>query len=185
MQAWKDDYPWLRLAFRQIGPGGKAASDEWRVRIEDLLGTTLDYKVRPDGTATVWCGSSSHDFRHEPTPKELLEGLAGAYRKEAERMGLHAGPVVVATGEGPIEIPGSAKDELLAEMRLRGGGEAVVQALAAGAAGEVSLGRDEKIVVFDALWALAEKAGGQARIDPQLALLRERLRDEIAAGSSA
>ena len=180
VQKWKDDYPWLRLAFKHIGPGGKAASEEWRVRIEDLLGTTLDYQVRPEGTATVWCGSSAHAFRHEPTPKELLEGLADAYRSEAERLGLHPGPVVVATRDGPVEIPASAKDELLAEIRLRGSGEAVVQALAAGAAGEVNLGREEKIVVFDALWALDEKAGGRGRIDPQLTLLRERLRAEIA-----
>ena len=57
--------------------------------------------------------------------------------------------------------------------------------MAAGAAGEVNLGREEKIVVFDALWALDEKAGGRRRIDPQLALLRERLRAEIAEGPSA
>jgi hypothetical protein len=56
------------------------------VRIEDKLKTTLDFKVRPDGTAAVWCGMSSYDFRHDPTPKELLEGLAEAYRRELERL---------------------------------------------------------------------------------------------------
>jgi len=43
------------------------------------LKTTLDYKLRPDGTATVWCGMSDYDFHHEPTPKELPEGLADAH----------------------------------------------------------------------------------------------------------
>lgn len=185
VEAWKDDYPWLQLAFKHIGRGGKRASDEWRWRIDDLLGTTLDFKVKADGTATVWCGSSAHDFPHEPTPKDLLEGLADAYRREAERLGLHSGPVVVETREGRVEIPAGAKDELLAEIRLRGGDEAVVHALATGASDPVSLDRAGKIVVFDALWGLAERAGGYDRIDPQLALLRERIRDEIAEGSKA
>jgi len=82
VQAWKDDYPWLHRAFKEIGPGARAASDGWRVRIEDELKTTLDFKVRPDGTATVWCGMSGYDFHHDPTPKALLEGLAQAYRRE-------------------------------------------------------------------------------------------------------
>jgi hypothetical protein len=86
VQEWKDDYPWLQLAFRHIGRAGREASEGWRARIEDELGTTLDYKVRGDGTATVWCGMSAFDFRHEPTPKELLEGLADAYRREARRL---------------------------------------------------------------------------------------------------
>jgi hypothetical protein len=83
MQSWKGDYPWLQLAFRHIGRGGRDASEAWRVRIEDELQTTLDYKLRSNGTATVWCGMSGYDFHHEPTPKELLEGLADAYRREA------------------------------------------------------------------------------------------------------
>jgi len=87
VQAWKDDYPWLQLAFKEIGPGATAASDGWRVRIEDELKATLDFKVRPDGTATVWCGMSGYDFHHDPTPKELLEGLAEAYRRELKRVG--------------------------------------------------------------------------------------------------
>jgi len=84
-QAWKDDYPWLDRAFKEVGPGARAASDGWRVRIEDELKTTLDFKVRPDGTAVVWCGMSGYDFHHDPTPKELFEGLAEAYRRELKR----------------------------------------------------------------------------------------------------
>ena len=85
MQAWQDDYPWLHLALTQIGPGARGASDGWRVRIQDELKTTLDFKVRPDGTAAVWCGMSGYDFHHYPTPKELFEGLAEAYRREVKR----------------------------------------------------------------------------------------------------
>ena len=84
-QAWKDDYPWLHLALTQIGPGARRASDGWRMRIQEELKTTLDFKVRPDGTAAVWCGMSGYDFHHYPTPKELFEGLARAYRQEVER----------------------------------------------------------------------------------------------------
>jgi hypothetical protein len=84
-QAWKDDYPWLHRAFGEIGPGARRASEGWRVRIEDELKTTLDFRVRPDGTAAVWCGMSGYDFHHNPTPKELFEGLAEAYRRERER----------------------------------------------------------------------------------------------------
>jgi len=88
MQAWKGDYPWLHQAFTQIGPGARGASDGWRVRIQDELKTTLDFKVRPDGTAAVWCGMSGYDFHHYPTPKELFEGLAEAYRREVKRKAL-------------------------------------------------------------------------------------------------
>lgn len=84
-QAWKDGYPWLHRAFEETGLGARAASDRWRVRIEDELKTTLDFKLRPDGTAVVWCGMSGYDFLHDPTPKELFEGLAEAYRRELER----------------------------------------------------------------------------------------------------
>ena len=87
VQAWKDDYPWLQQALTQIGPGARDASDGWRVRIQDELKTTLDFKIRPDGTAAVWCGMSGYDFRHDPTPKELFEGLGKAYRRELERVG--------------------------------------------------------------------------------------------------
>jgi hypothetical protein len=87
LQAWRDDYPWLHRAFKEIGPGARTASDGWRVRIEDELKTTLDFKVRPDGTAAVWCGMSVYDFQHEPTPKQLFEGLADAYRRERKRSG--------------------------------------------------------------------------------------------------
>lgn len=86
-QAWLDDYPWLRQALTEIGPGARGASASWRARIEDELKTTLDFKVRPDGTAVVWCGMSGYDFHHDPTPKELFEGLGEAYRQEIERVG--------------------------------------------------------------------------------------------------
>jgi hypothetical protein len=86
MQAWKDSYPWLDRAFMEIGSAW-ATSNTWRARIEDDLKTTLDFKVRPDGTAAVWCGMSGYDFQHEPTPKELFEGLRDAYRREVERVG--------------------------------------------------------------------------------------------------
>ena len=84
-QAWKNDYPWLDQAFKEAGPGAAAASDGWRVRIEDELRATLDFKVRPDGTAAVWCGMSAYDFHHDPTTNELFEGLADAYRRELKR----------------------------------------------------------------------------------------------------
>jgi hypothetical protein len=86
VKAWQGDYPWLQLAFSHIGRGGRDASEAWRVRIEDELDATLDFKLRSDGTATVWCGMTGYDFHHEPTPKELLEGLADAYRREAMRV---------------------------------------------------------------------------------------------------
>lgn len=56
------------------------------MRIEEDLDTTLDYKLRSDGTATVRCGMTGYDFHHEATPKELLESLADAYRREAMRL---------------------------------------------------------------------------------------------------
>lgn len=207
MQGWKGDYPWLQRAFEQIGPGAKTASEGWRARIEDDLQTTLDFKVRPDGTATVWCGLSGYDFRHDPTPKELFEGLADAYRREVKRVGgaypTRTGqwkgavtapaepavepdplaPVTVATRAGPVELPPAARDALLEEIRRRGSSDPVVRAFEdAGGSIAVTLDREGTIVVFDALWALAENAGGDERIDPQLALLRERLRNEIAGG---
>jgi hypothetical protein len=86
MLAWKDDYPWFHQALRQVGPGAQSASDGWRTRIQDELKTTLDFKIRPDGTAAVWCGMSGYDFHHDPTPKELFEGLAEAYRRERKRV---------------------------------------------------------------------------------------------------
>ena len=87
MPVWKDDYPWLHRAIEQIGPGARGAVDGWRVRVEEELKTTLDFRVRPDGTAAVWCGMSGYDFRHQPTPKELFDGLGEAYRRERERLG--------------------------------------------------------------------------------------------------
>ena len=89
IQAWKDGYPWLERAFKEIGLDARTASDRWRVRIEEELKTTLDFKIRPDGTAVVWCGMSGYDFHHDPTTKELFEGLAEAYRRELQRRRRH------------------------------------------------------------------------------------------------
>jgi hypothetical protein len=182
VQAWQNDYPWLQLAFKQIGRSGSDASEAWRVRIEDDLQTTLDYKARPDGTATVWCGLSGHDFPHAPTPKELLEGLADSYRLELERLGLSLGPVSVATRYGPVEISRLACDLLIDEVRRRGDADDVVRSFGAGAPSPVELDRKGKIVVFDALWALAES---DPPLDPQLAALREAVKDELAEGPAA
>jgi hypothetical protein len=102
MQPWKDDYPWLHQALTQIGPSARGASDGWRMRIQDELKTTLDFKVRPDGTAAVWCGMSGYDFHHYPTPKELFEGLADAYRREVKRKGIGgSNPWKMSAGAGP------------------------------------------------------------------------------------
>ena len=210
VQAWREDYPWLELAFRHFGRSGRAASEGWRARIEDELQATLDFKLRPDGTATVWCGMSGYDFRHDPTPKELLEGLADAYRREVKRVGGRyptrtsqwkmseaaaaesvatpdpTEPVAVVTREGPVEISPAAREALLQEIGRRGRADPVVRALESGStANPVSLDRMGKIVVFDAVWALAEHAGGDDAIDPQLRLLRERLRRDIAQGPTA
>lgn len=194
VQAWRDDYPWLQLAFRQSGPIGKTASEEWRWRIEEDLRAPLDYQVRSNGTAAVWCGLSRHDFIHEPTPKALLEGLDDAYRKELERRGWEYPdlgrpavaprdePVTVATRYGPVQISRAARDALLDEIQRRETGDLVVRIFeAVGASRPVNLDRKGKIVVFDALWALAEGAGGYDAIDPQLRELQDKLKNEIAA----
>ena len=195
MHAWKDDYPWLQLAFRQSGAGGKTASEEWRWRIEEDLKAPLDYQLRSDGTAAVWCGLTRHDFKHEPTPKELLQGLDHAYREELDRRGwkypdLHASPpqaaaesVTVDSHYGPVELSPAARAALLEEIRRRGNADLVVRIFeAVGGSRPVSLDRKAKIVVFDALWALAESAGGYDQIDPELRELQGRLKDEITEG---
>jgi hypothetical protein len=164
---WKNDYPWLQLAFKHVGRSGRKASEAWRTRIENGLDATLDYKLRPDGTVTVWCGLSGHDFHHEPTPKELLEGLADAYRREAERLGVRLDSVVVVTREGPVEVTSAGRDVLVEEIRGRGSDDDVALTLeTAGGAGPVDLGREGKIVVFDALWSLADRAGADEPLDP-------------------
>lgn len=190
LQAWRDEYPWLHLAFRQSEGSGKAASEEWRWRIEEDLKAPLDYQVRADGTAAVWCGLSSHDFEHEPTPRDLLRGLDIAYRRELERRGWQypdlnavaprdrSGTVSVGTRYGPVEISWAARDALVEEVRRRGTGDFVARVFeAVGASRPVSLDRKGKIVVLDALWGLAE--AGTA--DAQLAELQDKLRDEITA----
>ena len=196
LQPWRDDYPWLKLAFRQLGPAGKTASEEWQWRIEEDLGAPLDYQVRDDGTVAVWCGLSHHDFKHEPTPKDLLAGLTGAYREELERRGWRypdldaSAPVsdtaTVATRYGPVEIPWAARDALLEEIRRRQTGDLVVRIFEGiGASRPVNLDRKGKIVVFDAIWALAESAGGYELIDAQLRELQDRLKDEITERPAA
>ena len=210
MQAWKEDYPWLQVAFKNWGGDWRAASESWRVRIEDELDAALDFKVRGDGTATVWCGMSGHDFHHYPTPKELLEGLADCYRREVKRVSggypTHTrqwkmsepasapslappapdATVAVATRAGPVELSPAARDALLHQIRRRGSDDPVVRAFEqASVSDPVSLDRLGKMVVFDALWTLAEGAGSDDLIDPQLRLLRDRFREEIAQGPTA
>jgi hypothetical protein len=192
LTGWQQDYPWLRLAFRHSGPAGKVASEEWRWRIEEDLKAPLDYQVRSDGTAVVWCGLSSHEFKHEPTPKDLLQGLHTAYRQELDRRGWQypdlgapppadrAGAATVATRYGPVEISGAARDALVDEIRRRGSGDFVALVFdAIGGSRPISLDRKGKIVLFDALWGLAESGD----LDPQLQELQDRLKDEITEGS--
>lgn len=190
VQPWRDEYPWLQLAFRQTERTGRALSDEWRWRIEEDLRAPLDYRVRGDGTAVVWCGLSSHDFPHEPTPKALLGGLDSAYRQELERRGwqypdLHGGApaerggaVAVATRYGPVELSWAARDALVDAIRQRGSGDFVIRVFdAIGSSRPVNLDRKGKVVVLDALWGLAESS----RSDPQLSELQDKLKDEITA----
>ena len=157
--AWKDDYPWLQRAFEAIGPGARAASDGWRVRIEDELKTTLDFKVRPDGTAAVWCGMSGFDFRREPTPKELLEGLAEAYRRELECVGsgyptrTASWKMSVAAPTGPRQTPEPVSPVSLAtrgtSVEAGGSGDLLLQL------GSVLLPRVAQLVlIFVAVTAL-------------------------------
>jgi hypothetical protein len=190
VRAWRDDYPWLQLAFRQSEGIGRALAEEWRWRIEEDLKAPLDYQVRVNGTAAVWCGLSSHDFEHEPTPRDLLRGLDTAYRQELERRGwqypdLNAaaptdrgGTVTVGTRYGPVEISWAVRDRLVEEIRRRGSGDFVVRVFdAVGASRPVSLDRKGKIVVLDALWGLREDEGNY----PQLRELQDKLKDEITA----
>lgn len=191
VQAWRDDYPWLQLAFRQTERTGRALSEEWRWRIEEDLKAPLDYRVRGDGTSAVWCGFSSHDFDHEPTPKDLLNGLDVAYRLELERRGwtypdleatappaARGGVVVVGTRDGPVELSWAARDALVAAIRLRGSGDFVIRVFdAIGSSRPVNLDRKGKIVVLDGLWGLSESWTA----DPQLSELKAKLTDEIAA----
>ena len=72
---------------------------------------------------------------------------------------------------------------LVAEIRSRDGDDddEVSRALATGGdSGLVELDREGTIVVFDALWSLADRSGVEDPLDPMLGLLRERLKDEIA-----
>lgn len=194
---WQQDYPWLQLAFRQFGAGGKAASEEWQWRIEEDLGAPLDYQVRPDGTAAVWCGLTQYDFEHEPTPKGLLQGLNAAYRRELHRRGWlypnlktpatksASGPVTVTTRYGPIEISWADRNAVVEEIRSRHGSDDLVVRIfeAIALSRPVNLDRKGRIVVLDALWAIADRDEG--RLAPQLQELRDRLTDEIAAAARA
>jgi hypothetical protein len=186
MAEWQGDYPWLELAFKHLGRGGREASEEWRVRIEEDLRTTLDYKVRPDGTVGLWCGMSEVEFQHHPTPKALLAGLAETYRAEAKRVGMRLGPIAVETRDGPVEISWAARDLLLDAIRARGTDDDVVRALeGAEESDRIDLDRPGRIVVFDALWELFENTNVDELLDPQLRVLRDRLKDEIAGGPAA
>ena len=190
VQAWRDDYPWLQLAFRQTEGKGRALSEEWRWRIEEDLKAPLDYQVRGDGTAAVWCGMCSFEFKNEPTPKDLLHGLDSAYRQELERRGWRypdlssaapadrGGAVSVGTRYGPVELSWPARDALVEEVRRRGSGDFVGRVFdAIGSSRPVNLDRKGKIVVLDALWGLSEGTGA----DSQLQELQSKLKDEITA----
>jgi hypothetical protein len=83
----REEYPWLEQALAEVFAGNAAqASENWRRRLEPLEYTTLQYQVRSDGTATVWCGQTRHDFGREPKSKKLLDGLDDAYRRELKRL---------------------------------------------------------------------------------------------------
>jgi hypothetical protein len=127
-QAWRDAHPWLHHAITQIGPGARAAADGWRVRIEDELKTTLDFQVKPDGTAAVWCGMSSYDFHHYPTPKELFEGLATAYRLESKR---RSGSDQWRMSTGDVTRPGGVKPQTFVRALPRAAKESFARALGA------------------------------------------------------
>ena len=141
-QPWNVDYPWLQEAVRQIGPGARGALNGWRVRIEEELKTTLDFKIRPDGTAAVWCGMSGYDFRHEPTPKELFEGLAEAYRRERKRVG----------GSTPWKMSPAPRERRKAPARRFAGARPGVVARALGAL--LLLRAEQVILIFLAVAGL-------------------------------
>jgi hypothetical protein len=72
---------------------------------------------------------------------------------------------------------------LLRAVRARGSDEDVVRAIeAAETSNRIDLDRAGKIVVFDALWGLFESTDIEELLDPQLLVLRDRLKDEIASG---
>jgi hypothetical protein len=96
---------------------------------------------------------------------------------------VRADEVTVGTRYGPVEISWAARDALVEEIRRRVSGEFVARVFdAIGAARPVSLDRKGKIVVLDAIWGVAETAGGD--LDPQLQELRDRLTDEITEAIS-
>lgn len=140
-RAWKDDHPWLHHAITQIGPGARGAADGWRVRIQDELKTTLDFQVKADGTAAVWCGMSSYDFHHYPTPKELFEGLATAYRLESKRRS-GSNQWRMSTGE-LLAPPGRAKPQTLVRALPQAAKESFARAL-----GAVALLHAEQLVLI-------------------------------------
>ena len=137
-RAWKEDHPWLHQAITQIGPGARTAADGWRVRIQDELKTTLDFQVKPDGTAAVWCGMSSYEFHHYPTPKELFEGLATAYRLESKR---RSGSNQWRMGTGAP--PGRAKPQTFVRALPRAARESFARML-----GAVALLHAERFVLI-------------------------------------
>lgn len=138
-KAWRADHPWLHQAVTEIGPGAQGVVDRWRVRIEEELRTTLDFRVRPDGTAVMWCGMSSHVFPHYPTPRELFEGLGTVYRLERDRRN-RSDQGKTSTG-GLLAPRGRAKPQDLVLALPRAAKESFARALAA-----VALLRAEQLV---------------------------------------
>ena len=131
-KAWKDDYPWLDQAFREAGPSARAASEGWRVRVEDELKTTLDFKVRPDGTAAVWCGMSGYEFHHDPTTKELFEGLTEAYRRELKRRRQQPPHPQAQTGDERRRAAGGPRPQSSPVLALPPSGEEALTRIMAG-----------------------------------------------------
>jgi hypothetical protein len=140
-KAWRADHPWLHQAVTEIGPGARGAVEGWRVRIEEELRTTLDFKVKPDGTAVMWCGMSSHVFPHYPTPRELFEGLGRVYRLERDRRS-RSNQGKLSAGD-PLAAPGRAKPQDLVRALPRAAKESFARALAA-----VALLRAEQLVLI-------------------------------------
>jgi hypothetical protein len=91
--------------------------------------------------------------------------------------------VEVATRYGTIEIPWTARDAILDELRGLGSARSTVEAFeAVGASRPVNLDRAGKAAVVDAIQMIAKRVPeGYGGLDPQLAHLRHSLVDELDA----
>jgi hypothetical protein len=91
--------------------------------------------------------------------------------------------VEVATRYGTVEIPWTARDAILDELRGLENARSTVEAFdAVGASWPVNLDRQGKLAVLDAIQTIAKRVPeGYGRLDPQLAHLRHSLVDELDA----